>query len=110
MKWPPLKAWTSIKSLNGSHHFVAINYGGDKGSRWMNLVSVLDGSIRLKVYWSDFSDKSQWVEGWKTNNLTQEIFQIQHLDTSTCLHPSNDSGLSKSLSNDEIRDWFESNN
>jgi len=106
MKWPPLKAWTSINSINGNHHFVAINYGGDQDRRWLDLVSVLDGDIRIKVYWNDFSDKTKWEEGWNSNNSAQKISENKYFEPSTCLHPSYDSGLSNSLSKDEIRDWY----
>ena len=103
MTWPPVKAWTSIIKRKGYNHFVAVNYGGILGRRWVCLVSVLDGGITLKVSWSDLQDISQWRSGWDELIDADESFEE---DTLGCKHPSFDSGLSIPLDSENIRPWF----
>tara|TARA_Y100001968_G_C18702954_1_gene412102 strand:- start:54 stop:401 length:348 start_codon:yes stop_codon:yes gene_type:complete len=102
MKWPPIKSWTSKEEIDGFIHFVAINYGGKNNERWIILVSVLDGNIRLKVSWGEIKDTSKWIQGWteinNSENFKSSTTKIPRLINeknyfSGCLHPSEDSGL-----------------
>ncbi len=118
MCWPPNKAWTSCSKRKGYRHFVAINYGGSGDSRWVQLVSVLDGSSRLIVLWSEIKDQTKWNSGWLVlprdeANPIREYLDLEdsQLDTTKwgkgCLHPSNDSGLRLPIEVDLIRKWFD---
>ena len=111
MFWPPSKAWTSKKLVNGLRHFVAINYGGQKEERWVVLVSVLDGKIVFVIPWSEMQNTSKWVSGWQeinTDNYSIEEAenQLTKNDRFVCLHPSQDSGLTIPLSDSESRPWY----
>ncbi len=115
MNWPPNKAWTSSSSFNGFRHFVAINYGGRGSARWVNMVSVLDSKVRLRVLWHEMNDTSKWASGWlqlsrdeanipstsrfKEDNLIQKREEV-------CLHPSADSGLNIPCDVNSPRPWF----
>ena len=118
MLWPPIKAWTSISSINGQKYFVAINYGGQGENRWVNLVSVLDGETRFKTSWINLNDPSKWLCGWpelSQKTPVKDLFDEDSYvssnanhDLEECLHPSPDSGLDisvfKKINN---RPWFE---
>ena len=113
MQWPPVKAWTSKIAINGRWHFVAINYGGSGNSRWVNLVSVLDGNVCIKVLWPEINNNLKWSVGWL--EVTEEISEKigsnlnspNKLDISSraCLHPSFDSGFDIPIKSKSIRDW-----
>ena len=109
MIWPPLKAWTSKFKIYGQVHFVAINYGGELLDRWVILMSVLDSSLVLKVYWSQLVDTSHWKCGWgetnylNSNKLVNNTYEIR---LSNCKKLSIDSGLTIPISKDSIRPWF----
>ena len=114
LEWPPVKAWTSISSIEGFHHFVAINYGGEFDSRWVNLITVLDGDIRIRVDWSEMKNESNWITGWiNYEGVNNKRFFInkkicpQKINSyqSCCLHPSQDSGLQIPLNSLNIRKW-----
>ncbi len=107
IQWPPIKAWTSINFVEGYKHFVAINYGGQDLDRWINLVSVIDGNIRLKIYWKDANNESKWIQGWIDLAKKDSIKITDYSLTSNfcCLHPSQDSGLKIPSNSDIIRDW-----
>ena len=116
MRWPPNKAWTSIKPFKGYRHFVAINYGGKGDDRWINLVSVLDGEARLKVLWKELKDSSQWMSGWHQLPREEEkefrdsfisVVARNEDNLKGCLHPSKDSGLIIPCEIDSNRPWFE---
>ncbi len=113
MRWPPNKSWTSIPIRLGYRHFVAINYGGKGLSRWVGLVSVIDGKIRLRVSWQELKDPSQWISGWRSLPREESIdsSELQNIDTIendlTCLHPSRDSGLLIPREHYEERAWAE---
>ncbi len=116
MKWPPNKAWTSTFKRGGYRHFVAINYGGKSKDRWVNLVSVIDGNVRIKVSWKEIRDTSQWISGWEqlsreesmSNDINLETFnQHNSIEDEPCLHPSEDSGLVIPSDLVEIRPWFD---
>ncbi len=114
IKWPPIKSWSKTIPLNGFTHFVAINYGGEGNERWVNFVSVLDSNVRIIVSFKDLSDSFEWNQGWseikknqpdsplyiKKNNI---IFNKNNI--SSCLHPSDDSGLDINIQNHVIREW-----
>ncbi len=107
MVWPPLKAWTSKFQIYGLRHFVAINYGGELMERWIILTSVLDGSVSVKISWSDLQDTSKWIEGWDENDLSDDpVAPEKQCDNNFCTHPSEDSGLSIPISKGNIRPWF----
>ncbi len=112
IKWPPNKAWTRIKPNKGYIHFVAINYGGVANKRWVNLVSVLDGNLRSRVFWKEINDNSKWISGWIENidqcsvNSVKEKKSIDESNSSSvCLLPSNDSGLNIPMQKKSIRPW-----
>ena len=110
MIWPPVKAWTSKKSINGQVHFVAINYGGKLLDRWIVFMSVLDSTLVVKVSWSQLVDLSNWEAGWderkylELSKLNNNEIDIKNIDFS---HPSSDSGLTIPISENNIRPWFE---
>ena len=115
MNWPPKKAWTSTKLLDGYWHFVAINYGGQGDQRWVLLVSVLDGKSICVVKWKDICDPSQWESGWlelSEDQIDRDSREGRVLSNSdpyghnSCLHASDDSGLVIPTNNSEIRPWF----
>ncbi len=107
MFWPPLKAWTSKSPINGLSHFVAINYGGELMERWVVLTSVLDGSVSIRISWSDLQDSSKWIEGWEDNNSLEVFVPLEkQCDNNLCTHTSEDSGLSIPISKKKIRPWF----
>ncbi len=116
MRWPPNKAWTSSSLRQGYRHFVAINYGGKGNDRWVILVSVLDGNIRLKVLWDEMKDSAKWITGWlqlpkdQSIGISEEKSIIEAEENSSleaCLHPSEDSGLRIPSSINSIRPWFQ---
>ena len=109
MIWPPFKAWTSLKSINGCSHFVAINYGGNLSKRWVILLSVIDGNCIIKVSWSELNNKSLWTLGWNQNkSLTCSDLLRNKIENNIhcCNHTSNDSGLTIPLFIGKIRPWF----
>ena len=109
MIWPPLKAWTSLFSINGSNHFVAINYGGQSSDRWVILMSVLDSSVIIKVSWLKLIDTSNWKCGWDTENFSIPPGQVEcnyEIATTNFCYPSNDSGLTIPITKKNIRPWF----
>ncbi len=116
MKWPPFKAWTSTKSIEGFRHFVAINYGTHDEIRYVNLVSVLDGKVRIRVPWDEMNDKTKWICGWL--ELSREASNtksdprinredLKNIDPNLSLHPSADSGLLIPTESALLREWFE---
>ena len=110
-EWPPIKAWTSISSIKGSRHFVAINYGVEHGMRWVNLVCVVNGSLYFRVPFEDLIDLRFWLPGWqeidRKNDFPSEIKQPCNFEDG-CLHPSLDSGLIVSSDCIDYRPWFAS--
>tara|TARA_Y100001968_G_C18989668_1_gene540806 strand:+ start:191 stop:529 length:339 start_codon:yes stop_codon:yes gene_type:complete len=109
MIWPPVKAWTSKKLIYGLRHFVAINYGEINKERWVVLVSVIDGSIVIKILWTELQDESKWVHGWSQDEFLDcsdlPNSEVEIIATS-CTHSSKDSGFSIPLTNEMIRPWF----
>jgi len=109
MRWPPSKAWTSAYEICGLRHFVAINYGGDLTSRWVLLVSVLDGNVCLKVKWDEIKNTSKWKPGWLKLPLREGFRSDCYLPIKNiCLHASDDSGLLAGTGLEEIRPWDDS--
>mgnify|MGYP001476491685 CR=1 FL=1 len=109
MIWPPLKAWTSLKPINGHSHFVAINYGGDRSNRWVILLSVIDGNCLIKVSWLELKNKSLWTHGWNENKILVSSDLLNNKienNIDCCNSPSSDSGLTIPLFDGEIRPWF----
>ncbi len=111
-RWPPNKAWTSTSSRNGFRHFVAINYGGKGPRRWVNLISVLDDEITIKVSFDELNDISKWTPGWlqikrDEANCPQggTIKQETLIESQSCLHPSLDSGFLIPTDSKLIREW-----
>ena len=110
MIWPPVKAWTSKFDIDDQVHFVAINYGGKLQNRWVIMMSVIDSSVLIKVFWSTLVDSSKWKMGWDEINHADSFKLIDNKsvfkDTElSCL--SNDSGLTIPISKYNIRPWFE---
>ena len=109
MIWPPVKAWTSNKIIEGQRHFIAINYGGKLLNKWVILMSVLDSSLVFKVLWVELVDSSAWEIGWGENNQleTSKIINSKFEIRSTKLTcPSVDSGLTIPITENIIRPWF----
>ena len=109
MIWPPVKAWTSKYLIRGQVHFVAINYGGESVKKWVILMSVLDSNVVVKVSWSQLIESSNWECGWEEANYVESSkLDIDKIDfeTTECLSPSNDSGLTIPISKNAIRPWF----
>tara|TARA_Y100001968_G_scaffold330607_1_gene382927 strand:- start:1284 stop:1628 length:345 start_codon:yes stop_codon:yes gene_type:complete len=114
MKWPPVKCWTKSEHIKELRYFVAINYGGEKENRWVDLVSVLNGSITAKVSWRELHDESKWNIGWldldERHNPSRDITKInsdfKDIYESACLHPSKDSGLDIPPNSNFIRPWI----
>tara|TARA_B100000214_G_scaffold367852_1_gene338545 strand:- start:989 stop:1318 length:330 start_codon:yes stop_codon:yes gene_type:complete len=108
MIWPPVKAWTSSKPINGHFHFVAINYGGELLKRWVTLMSVLDSSVTVKVPWSQLADSSNWVPGWDEINYEKQSKLVNKATVKNIeiYQLSIDSGLTIPISKDSIRPWF----
>ena len=110
MIWPPLKAWTSMSYIYGQIHFVAINYGGKSKDRWVDLMSVLDSSVVVKVSWLQLIDPLNWECGWKENNYTNSSKLVNNkvkLRVSNMSYLSDDSGLTIPITKKNIRPWFE---
>ena len=106
MIWPPVKAWTSKACINGQVHFVAINYGGELVDRWVVLMSVLDSTVVVKVWWSQLFDLSNWEPGWDETDYLEPTNNKVNVKTTEFSHPSTDSGLTIPISKNTIRSWF----
>ena len=110
MIWPPPKAWTSKSRIFGQVHFVAINYGGKSQDRWVILMSVIDSSIVVKVYWKSLVDLAEWKSGWNEINIKRSSKlddNKSNLRTTKLTHLSPDSGLTIPITKCNIRPWFE---
>ena len=115
LTWPPVKAWTSLTGIKGSIYFVAINYGIEGGIRWVNLVSVVNGSLCFRISFEDLNNTDFWLPGWQEidsnnylkKNISSKIKQSYNFEDA-CLHPSDDSGLLVSSDSTENRAWFTS--
>ena len=64
MRWPPNKAWTSAIKREGYRHFEVISYGGKGEDRWIDLCSVNNKEIQLRVSWSELKTYAKWTSGW----------------------------------------------
>ncbi|WP_320664595.1 TIGR02450 family Trp-rich protein [Prochlorococcus sp. MIT 1223] len=64
MRWPPNKAWTSSEPREGFRHFEVDSYGGKGDERWVELIAILDESIRFKVSWTELKTFAKWTSGW----------------------------------------------
>ena len=63
MRWPPNKAWTSAKKIEGYRHFEVKKYGGKKDERWVELFPLNNKDILIQVSWSELKTE-QWITGW----------------------------------------------
>ena len=109
MNWPPVKAWTSLVTINGQRHFVSINYGGKSLDRWVIMMSVIDSNIVVKVFWDQLVDPLKWKCGWDENNpshLSTGINNKIETISNFCDQPSLDSGLTIPITKEKIRPWF----
>ena len=109
MIWPPVKAWTSNLIIDGQLHFVAINYGGKSKDRWVDLMSVLDSSVVVKVSWLQLIDPLNWECGWKENinlNESQLVNNEGEIRIIKSQNPSIDSGLTIPITKSIIRPWI----
>ena len=109
MIWPPLKAWTSKKNIEGQRHFVAIKYGGERLERWIILMAVLDSTVVIKVVFPQLADPSNWECGWDENNYSDSSdLSSSKVKTITFngSYPSVDSGLTMPITKNFIRPWF----
>jgi len=109
MIWPPVKAWTSILTVEGQRHFVAIDYGGKLNKKWIVFMSVIDSSVVVKIFWSQFIDPSQWLPGWieaKSIDSSRGV-NVDNLKNIDYVYPSIDSGLTIPITVDKVRPWFD---
>ncbi|WP_320664249.1 TIGR02450 family Trp-rich protein [Prochlorococcus sp. MIT 1223] len=109
MKWPPVKAWTSHYKIKERRYFVAINYGGKGKNRWVNMLSVLEGEVYIRVPWEELDDIKYWSPGWidieEKRNIDLIEIPVNSMDNSICLHPSEDSGLQIPSQAQKLRSW-----
>ena len=109
MIWPPVKAWTSKKNIEGQIHFVAISYGGKGLDRWVILVSVLDSSLVVKVSWTQLVEPTIWECGWdgnKESDPSKLVNSKYEKIITKFIHPSVDSGLNIPITQNIIRPWI----
>ena len=109
MIWPPVKAWTSKKYIEGQRHFVAINYGGKKSERWVIFMSVIDSAVVVRVAWPKLVDLSYWECGWDKNHFSDspEVLKSEYKKRApNCSQLSVDSGLTIPITKNFIRSWF----
>ncbi len=64
MRWPPNKAWTSSKPIEGFRHFEVSSFGGKGEERWVELFAILDEKIKIKISWNELKTFSKWTSGW----------------------------------------------
>ena len=64
MRWPPNKAWTSSKPIDGYRHFEVSSYGGKGDERWVELNAVMNDQIKFKLPWTDLKIFAKWTSGW----------------------------------------------
>mgnify|MGYP001266566556 CR=1 FL=1 len=108
MNWPPVMAWTNLTPYKGEIFFVAINYDLENKPKWIDMVSVLDGDIFLRVSFNDLNDSLKWVPGWVEDKKTFNPFpEKENISESACLKVSYDSGLSIPISKNPVRAWFD---
>ena len=108
MIWPPVKAWTSILKIDGHTHFVAINYGGKLKERWVLMMSVLDSSVVVKVFWPKLICSSSWKCGWDEDNYSQSSSLVNNkckIKDDSYIYLSADSGLTIPITESVIRPW-----
>ena len=114
MKWPPSKAWTSVKAIYGFNHFVAINYEYLGKSRLVTLVSVIEREIIFKIDFTELEDSSKWLKGWHdldSNQLTCKKFESinselkYETDLEVPIQISEDAGLTIPLNKKKYRPW-----
>jgi len=65
MTWIVAKAWTSAIPRDGSRHFRLITQGGKGEARWVELQSVLNSSVRIRVQWIELRNQQLWNSGWQ---------------------------------------------
>ncbi len=65
MRWPPNKAWTSVRKQEGYRHFEVNQYGGKGSERWVMLYPVLEKELRLRIPIAELKDKDEWIRGWQ---------------------------------------------
>ena len=64
MRWPPNKAWTSATKRKGYRHFEVGSYGGKGEERWVELLSINNSEIKIKVSWNELKTYAKWTSGW----------------------------------------------
>ena len=112
MIWPPAKAWTSKMRIKGENFFVAVNYEILQGEKWVDLVSVMDSNIHIKVSWRNMQNQDKWFQGWDENyrssydDTTTEQREIKIIPFAQL---TIDSGLTIPISKRNIRPWFYDN-
>ncbi|QNI84730.1 tryptophan-rich conserved hypothetical protein CHP02450 [Synechococcus sp. PROS-7-1] len=65
MSWKAAQAWTSRTPREGRRHFRLVLQGGRGAERWVELCSVLNPEVRLRLSWSELRDRSRWDSGWQ---------------------------------------------
>ena len=104
--WPPSKAWTCTANIDGQRHFVAINYGGEKLDRWVDLISVMDSNVIIKVSWEQLLDESKWKIGWLEDSYINSSEKVEIIKITNFTKLSDDSGLTIPITKKQIRPWF----
>ncbi len=109
MQWPPVMAWTSLFPYKGEKYFVAVNYSLclEDNEKWVDMVSIIDGEIFLRVIYKELNDLSMWLPGW--TDVKENITQAKEKIIGSRLlrfNLSSDAGLSIPFDSLEYRPWF----
>ena len=64
MRWPPNKAWTSVRKREVYHLFEVKQFGGKGKERWVELFPVVKKDVFFRVLWSELKINTEWTSGW----------------------------------------------
>lgn len=65
--------WTSNKPINGLRHFVLVNKTSEKNQTILQLVSVLDVEINLRITSEELISSGNWEKGWLNLSKIESI-------------------------------------
>ena len=55
--------WTSLEKINGWSHYEVLSFY--KKTKKIELFSVCDKKIRIKINLNELKNKEKWLKGWK---------------------------------------------